>query len=226
MSALVFLIDVDNTLLDNDQVRLQLEAAVTGAVGAALAARFWEIYEEVREALDVVSFPETLERFSRACDDLGCLGDVTDVLYRFPFADCLYPGALGAIEHLRAIGRPVVLSDGDQLFQRHKIKVAGIEAAVDRHVLVYVHKEQERDDIRRRFPAEHYVIFDDKPRIHAAIKSAFGDEITTVLVKQGKYAQAVDRNGPPPDLVIDSIREVSTLHAEELASAARSSAGE
>ena len=224
MTNPVFLVDVDNTLLDNDQVRVELEVAIIGAVGPARASRFWELYEQVRAELDLVNFPETLERFSRECDDLACLAQVSEVLYPFPFADCLYPGALDAIAHLKSLGTAVILSDGDQLFQRHKIRVAGIEAAVDQQVLVYVHKEQEREDIRRRFPANHYVILDDKPRIHAGMKRAFGAEITTVLVNQGSYARAGQGDGDRADLVIESIGDVPMLQLADLIDAARESA--
>ena len=145
MTDLVFLLDVDNTLLDNDRVRIELEAAVADAVGPARAVRFWETYEAVREELDIVSsFPETMERFGLECDETECLGRLSSVLYSFPFAESLYPGALEAIDHVKSLGVPVILSDGDQLFQRYKIRVAGIEAAVDGRVLVYVHKERNR----------------------------------------------------------------------------------
>ena len=106
MTNPVFLVDVDNTLLDNDQVRVELEVAIIGAVGPARASRFWELYEQVRAELDLVNFPETLERFSRECDDLACLAQVSEVLYPFPFADCLYPGALDAIAHPKSLGQP------------------------------------------------------------------------------------------------------------------------
>lgn len=218
----VLLVDVDNTLLNNDDVRIQLEAAVTAALGPERGRHFWGIYEAVRAELDFVSFPDTLNRFGPECDDLGCLAELSEILYHFPFHECLYPTALDALAHLKTMGRTVILSDGDQLFQRYKIRRAGIEAAVDRNVLVYVHKEHERDDIRRRFPASHYVIFDDKPRIHAGMKRVFGSEITTVLVRQGSYAAAASTEDPPPDLSIDSITDVLSLDGETLVHAARS----
>ena len=127
---LVILFDVDNTLLDNDGVRSRLEAEIQGAVGPDRAERFWQLYEQVREELDFVNFPETMERFGRECDDSGCLGPLAGVLYGFPFAECLYAGAEAAIAHAKRLGLPVILSDGDQLFQRHKIRDAGLEAAV------------------------------------------------------------------------------------------------
>ena len=219
MTDLVLLVDVDNTLLDNDKVRAALEAAA--AVGGVRTTRFWEIYEEVRAELDVVNFPETLERFGRECDDAGCLRSASAVLNGFSFSECLYPGALRAIEHLKTMGRPVILSDGDQLFQRHKIRAAGLEAAVEGHVLVYVHKERETADIRRRYPAEHYVLFDDKPRIHAAMKAALGTRVTTVLLCQGKYARAPAPPGElQPDLTLDAIDDVRRLTAGALRGAA------
>ncbi len=215
MTDLVFLLDVDNTLLDNDRVRIELDAA--DAVGPVHAVRFWEIYEAVREELDFVSFPETMERFGLECYETECLGRLSSVLYGFPFAESLYPGALEAIDHVKSLGVPVILSDGDQLFQRYKIRVAGIEAAVDGRVLVYVHKEQSTDDIRNRYPAEHYVMVDDKPRIHAGLKAALGDSVTTVMVCQGKYAtEAGHHNYPEADLSLDSIRDLAELPAGQL----------
>jgi len=215
----VFLVDLDNTLLNNDVIRVVLESAVAEAVGVERAQRFWAIYERIREDLDFVSFPEVLDRFSRECDDLRCMSRVSDALYEFPFAACLYPGALAALNHLRSLGRTAILSDGDQLFQRYKIRAAGIEAAVDGQVLVYVHKELEREDILRRFPAEHYVLLDDKPRIHAAMKRAFGSSLTTVLARQDKYA-AERSQTPAPDLVLETIGEASVLALEPLIEAA------
>ncbi len=217
MHSPVFLLDVDNTLLDNDQVRTQLEAAVTDAVGPARATRLWEIYEAVREELDFVNFPETLERFSRECDEVACLGRLSSILYGFPFAECLYPGALQAIHHVKSLGLPVILSDGDQLFQRYKIRAAGLETAVDGRVLVYVHKEQSTDDIRKRYPATHYVMVDDKPRIHTAMKAVLGDQVTTVMVCQGKYAaDPAQHDYPDPDVTLDSIQDLVQLTAAQL----------
>ena len=220
----VLLVDVDNTLLDNDRVRVALEAAIASAVGQERAPRFWEIYEEVRAALDFVNFPETLERFGRECDDIGCLGSASAVLYSFSFAECLYPAALPAVDHLKTIGRPVILTDGDQLFQRYKIRAAGLEAAFDGQVLVYVHKELETTDILRRYPAEHYVLFDDKPRIHAAMKRILGDLLTTVLVCQGQYARPVRADLLDPDITVDSIDDIRHLTADALRQAAASKA--
>ncbi len=221
MSDMVFLVDVDNTLLDNDRVRVELERTVADIIGPSRMSQFFDLYEQVREEMEFVNFPETLERFSRVCDDVGCIGGLSHTLYSFQFAECVYPDALVALEHLRSLGRPVILSDGDQLFQRHKIRTAGLEAAVDGRVLVYVHKEQETDDIRERYPARHYVMLDDKPRIHAALKPILGGMITTVQVRQGKYALEPDREyRPEPDLTIETIGDAVGLTTEQLMAAA------
>ena len=137
MSEMVFLVDVDNTLLDNDLVRVELERTVADVIGPSRMSQFFDLYEQVREEMEFVNFPETLERFSRVCDDVGCIGGLSHALYTFQFAECVYPDALDALRHLRSIGLPVILSDGDQLFQRYKIRTAGFEAAVDGRVLVY-----------------------------------------------------------------------------------------
>ena len=219
---LVILFDVDNTLLDNDAVKAGLREGIREAVGPERAERFWELYEEVRADLDLVDLPETLERFARECDDLSCLGPLSDVVYGFDFAGSVFPGALAAVEHARALGLPVILSDGDQLFQRHKIRSAGLEDAFEGRVLVYVHKEQETSDIRARYPADRYVLLDDKPRIHSAMKAILGEAVTTVLVEQGKYAREPSEDGlTPPDLRLPSIAAFRDLTAEQLHAAAR-----
>jgi hypothetical protein len=222
MHELVVLLDVDNTLLDNDRVRSELEAAVAATVGAPRAARFWDLYEAVRDELDHVSFPVALDRFGRECDDPACLGGLSELLYQFPFADCLYPGAIEAVAQLRATALPAILSDGDQLFQRHKIRSAGLEQAVEGRVLVYVHKEDETADIRERYPARHYAVVDDKPRIHAALKARLGDAITTVQVCQGHYARdAASNEHPPADITIDTIADLAALSVAELSGGVR-----
>ncbi len=221
MHDMVVLLDVDNTLLDNDRVRVELEAAVVDGVGPRRAARFWEIYEAVREELDHVDFPEAVERFGRECDEMECLGRLSSILYDFRFAACLYPQALQAIEHVKSLGLPVILTDGDQLFQRYKIRSAGLEAAVDGRVLVYVHKEQSTDDIRGRYPAAHYVVVDDKARIHAAMKAILGDLVTTVMVCQGHYAaDPAHHDFPEADLTLESIGDLAHVTASHLRAAA------
>jgi len=219
---MVVLFDVDNTLLDNDQVRIRLEKDLSGVLGPEHAERFWEIYEDVREDLDFVNFPETVERFGRECPDTDCVGRVSAVIYGFSFEDFVYADSLAVINHVSSFALPVILSDGDQLFQRYKIRSAGLETAVDGNILVYVHKEQELGDIMERFPAVHYAMVDDKPRIHAAMKRAMGAKMTTVMVCQGKYAH--DRSHdefPEADVTIESIGGLLTLTAGELRNAAR-----
>lgn len=219
MRDLVVLLDVDNTLLDNDLVRARMEHDLADVLGEEHAARFWEIYEQVRAETDVVDFPATVERFGRECPDSACVGEVSAALYGFPFQECLYPDSLRVIQHVASYATPVILSDGDQLFQRYKIRSAGLEKAVAGNVLVYVHKEQSTHDIRKRFPSKHYVMVDDKARIHAAMKEAMGDEITTVMVCQGKYATGPAHDDyPEADITIDSIGGLLELTAERLLS--------
>jgi len=218
MRDLVVLLDVDNTLLDNDLVRTQLERDLSRVLGPEHAARFWEIYEEVRTETDVVDFPETLERFARECPDTASVSKVSAGLYNFPFGKYLYPDSLRAIRHVASFATPVILSDGDQLFQRYKIRVAGLEEAVAGKVLAYDNKEENTEDIRKRFPAIHYAVVDDKARILAAMKPAMGQQVTTVMVCQGKYARdPAHHDFSEADITIDGIGGLLALSAEELA---------
>jgi hypothetical protein len=222
VTDLVVLLDVDNTLLDNDLLRARLEGDLEGALGPEDSARFWEVYEQVRADTDVVDLPKTIERFARECPDAASIGKVSAVVYDFPFTDHLYREGSEVIRHISSFATPVILSDGDQLFQRHKIRVSGLEEAVGGNVLVYVHKEEEVEDIRRRFPAEHYAIVDDKPRIHAAMKAAMGEELTTVMVCQGRYANDPSHNDfPEADITIEGIGGLLELTAEQLSNPSR-----
>jgi hypothetical protein len=217
MTDLIVLLDVDNTLLDNDLVRTRLERDLVGALGDEHADRFWDIYEQVRAETELVNFPETMERFARECRDNHCLSKVSAALYNFPFGEYLYRDSLKTVQHLSSLATPVILSDGDQLFQRYKIRAAGLEEAVAGNVLVYVHKEQSTQDIQSRFPADHYVIVDDKARIHGAMKAAMGERITTVMVCQGKYAHdPAHHEFPEADITIEGIEGMMAVTLEQL----------
>jgi hypothetical protein len=219
VTDLVVLLDVDNTLLDNDLMRARLEDDLEGVLGREDGTLFWEIYEQVRTETELVNFPETIERFGRRCADAACVGKVSAALHDFPFRDYVYPESLPAIRHVGSFATPVILSDGDQLFQRHKIRVTGLEEAVGGNVLVYVHKEQEIDDIRKRYPAKHYAVVDDKPRILAAMKAAMGPQLTSVMVCQGKYANDPSHHDfPEPDITIEGIGGLLDLNAGQLGS--------
>ena len=217
-SGTVFLFDVDNTLLDNDRAKRVLDERIRRAVGDPGALRFWALYEAVRAALDQVDVPETVHRLGRELGDAAALARLSDAVYGLDFAAQLLPGAREGLAHARALGLTVLLSDGDQRFQRHKIRAAGLEAMVGGRVLITAHKERETEAIRARYPAAHYVLVDDKPGLLAAMKAQLGAGLTTVLVEQGKYAldPEAQRATPPPDLRLASIADFATLTPEAL----------
>ena len=186
-------------------------------LGEESAGRFWKKYEEVRLAKDMVDLPETIERFLSDCAGAPDTERVRAVVYDFPFKDFVYLESFQVLRHISSFAKPVILSDGDQIYQRHKIREAGLEAAVDGDVLVYVHKEQEFDDVRARFPASHYAMVDDKIWIHTALKDALGDLVTTVMVRQGRYARDLPCNSRlGPDIMIDRIGDLLKLDAGQL----------
>ena len=216
-SELVLLFDVDHTLIDGAAVKAGLDAAIEAAAGPEGVRRFWQVYEAVRGDLGLVNLPETLERFAREVGDASRGEAVREAVWNLDFAGCLFPGALDAVEHARGLGLPVIASDGDERFQRHKIEASGLEAAFEGRVLIFEHKEQETEAIRARYPARRYVLIEDKPRILAAVKSALGDLVTTVLVEQGPYAgEGVAEGEPPPDLRLPSIAAFRGLDAGAL----------
>lgn len=214
-SALVFLYDVDNTLLDNDRLKDDVDARLDRVLGIEASDLFWRIYEEVRQQEDVVDIPEAVRRFKAQCTNGRICDDVESTFADVDFRRYVYPGALEALAHTARFGTNVILSDGDQVFQRRKIVESGIAAAA-RHVLIYVHKEQHVAEIRARFPADHYVLIDDKPRILKVMPGMFGARLTTVLVCQGKYAHdAAARAGLEPDLTVAGIGDLCAYSAQE-----------
>ncbi|MCY4455703.1 MAG: haloacid dehalogenase-like hydrolase [Chloroflexi bacterium] len=212
----VLLFDLDNTLLDADAARAAIDGGIRGSLGDTTAERFWASYEDVREALGYVDVREAMLRLGRERGDASLLAPLAGAVYSVDYARLLYPGALDALAHARSLGLPVLVTDGDPGFQRHKARAAGVETAVEGRVLVYAHKEREIDDIRARFPAERYVVVDDKPSIHAAFKGALGPGVTTVLVEQGRYAREAGAVEPPPDLRLPSIGAFAGLTAQVL----------
>ncbi|MDI1252511.1 HAD family hydrolase [Thermomonas sp.] len=188
----VFLLDVDNTLLDNDSIVSDLRAHLERAFGTASAMRYWSIFEELREELGYADYLGALQRY-RANAEHGVSADerlllMSSYLIDYPFAERLYPRALEVIAHLGQFGPTVILSDGDVVFQPRKIQRSGLWDAVGGRVLIYVHKERMAEAVQRLHPAKHYVMVDDKVRLLAAVKGVLGDRLTTVLPRQGHYA--------------------------------------
>jgi len=212
MLKTVFLLDVDNTLLDNDRFADDLGDRVEAAFGAAGRARYWALYAELRDALGYADYLGALQKFRGDHEDDPALLALSDYLMEYPFADRLYPGALDAIAHLRTLGTTGILSDGDIVFQPRKIRRAGLWDAVDGELMICVHKQARLDAVQARYPADHYVMVDDKPGILADMKRTLGDRVTTVFVRQGHYAAAADPAlRPAPDLDIAGIDALAAL---------------
>jgi FMN phosphatase YigB (HAD superfamily) len=206
----VVLLDCDNTLLDNDRVERDLRDHLADVLGAPRRDRYWAILEELRGELGYVDYLGALQRarLEEVSEPRWLL--VSSFLLDYPFAARLYPGALEALRHLRTWGPTVVLSDGDAVFQPRKIERAGLSAAVEGRVLIYVHKEGMLDAVAERYPARHYVMVDDKVRILAAMKEAWHDRVTTIFPRQGHYAtdlRAVSAF-PAPDLAVAGIGDL------------------
>jgi FMN phosphatase YigB (HAD superfamily) len=211
----VFLLDVDNTLLDNDRFSADLRARLTADFGAAQNDRYWAIYEKLRTRFGYADYLGALQRLRGGVDDDRRMAAMSDFLLEYPFAQRFYPRASEAIAHLREIGLPVVLSDGDIVFQPRKIERSGIREMVGGHVMICVHKQQQLAIVRQRYPAAHYVMVDDKPQLLAAMKQIMGERLTTVFVRQGHYAveAASATISPPPDRTIDAIADLCNLGA-------------
>jgi FMN phosphatase YigB (HAD superfamily) len=188
MHDLVFLFDVDNTLLNNDRVQADLDVHIGVEHGTAARNRYWEIFEALRSELGYADYLGALERYRLEEMHDPRLLRMSNWLVDYPFAERVYPGALDAVRHARQWGPVVILSDGDAVFQPRKVERAGLWQAFEGHVLIYIHKEEELDDVERLYPAKHYVMIDDKLRILDTMKKIWGTRVTTVFPRQGHYA--------------------------------------
>ncbi|HTY48747.1 MAG TPA: HAD family hydrolase [Steroidobacteraceae bacterium] len=209
-SGIVFLVDVDNTLLDNDRLILDLMQHIEQFYGAAQQARYSAILEEVRRRVGFVDYLGALQQYRlENLDEPGLLG-MSSFLVDYPFAERVYPGALAVLAHLSRWGTPVILSDGDVVFQPRKVQRSGLWEAVQGRVLIYVHKEQMLDAVERHYPAQHYVMIDDKMRILDALRRSWGTRVTTVFPRQGHYALDAKSVAAfaPADLTVEHIGEL------------------
>ncbi len=225
MTALVFLIDVDNTLIANDDVKSDLDAHIQVELGAKLAARYWELYEQARKESGV-DIPLALTRLRQQTpltemDEQSYL-HVHSLFDNYPFFKALYPHTLETLHYLRTLGLTVIVSDGDCVFQPEKIFDSNLAEAVEGRVLIYVHKQQHLQEIMQQYPADHYVMIDDKPDILADAKPLMGDCLTTVFVKQGKYAAGKMPANFTPDISVLHIADLRNYSAEQFAGGRKS----
>ena len=207
VNKVVFLLDVDNTLLDNDRIIADLSDHLAHEFGDASRDRYWKIFEALRVELGYADYLGALQRYR-----VGAMNDprllmISSFLVDYPFAERLYPGARDLLAHLRHWGPTVILSDGDVVFQPRKVQRSGLWDAVEGRVLIYLHKEQMLDDVERRYPARHYVMVDDKLRILAAMKQVWGNRLTTAFPRQGHYAFDPKNIAayPPADITVELI---------------------
>jgi FMN phosphatase YigB (HAD superfamily) len=207
---IVVLVDVDNTLLDNDRIQQDLKDHLERTFGLASRERYWSIQEDLFAELGYRDYLGALQRYREEHPREIELLSMSSFVLDYPFADRLFPGALEVLRRLRSLGPTVILSDGDVVFQPRKVERAGLSDAVDGHVLIYIHKEEALDDVERRYPAGHYVVVDDKLRILEAVKQFWGERVTTVFPRQGIYARdpKVVSAFAPADLTIEHIGDL------------------
>lgn len=226
-APVVFLLDVDNTLIDNDRIVEDMRRHLTKAFGREYQEQYWKIFEERRQAVGYADYLGALQLYRVEHPHDPHLLELSFFLVDYPFANRLYPGSLDVIDRLRTWGPTVILSDGDVVFQPRKVHRSGLYEAVDGEVLIYIHKEEQLEDVERRYPARHYVLVDDKLRILTAIKSAWGERLTTVFPRQGHYAHdpEVLAKYPAADITIERIGDLVDYDLPAILSAARPFSG-
>ncbi len=207
---IVFLFDVDNTLLDNDGVRVHLREHLAKYYGTAARDRYWEILNQLVDELGYTDYLGALERYRVEALHQPEILMMSSWLVDYPFADRLFPNAMAALSYAQQWGQTVILSDGDAVFQPRKVERSGLWRAVGGHVLIYIHKERELAYVERLYPADHYVLIDDKLRILSAVKAIWGARVTTVFPRQGQYAHdpAILDAYPAPDIELAKIGDL------------------
>ena len=221
-NGIVFLFDVDNTLIDNDRVAADLKRHLKETVGEGCEQRYWDIFEKLRTELGYADYLGALQRYRVEQPREPKLLEVSYFMINYPFANRLYPESLDAVEHAKRLGRAAILSDGDVVFQPRKVDRSGLYAMFEGHVLIYVHKEAELADVEVKYPADRYVMVDDKVRLLAAIKEYWGERVTTVFPRQGHYAldEKLVAQYPKPDITLERIGEFQRYSLEQLMTAA------
>jgi len=222
-APVVFLFDVDNTLLDNDRVTADLKQHLTHEVGPERQQRYWAIYEQLRAELGYADYLGALQRYRTEYPRDPRLLTVSRFLVNYPFANRLFPNSLDVLDQCKQWGKAVILSDGDVVFQPRKIERSGLFDAVDGNVLIYVHKEQELDDVAQQYPARQYVLVDDKLRILSAVKKIWSSRVTTVFPRQGHYARdpQAAASYPAADVSLERIGDLLNYDLKKLLEAAR-----
>jgi len=222
-APVVFLFDVDNTLLDNDRVTADLKQHLTHEVGPERQQRYWAIYEQLRAEMGYADYLGALQRYRTEYPRDPRLLTVSRFLVNYPFANRLFPNSLDVVDQCKQWGKAVILSDGDVVFQPRKIERSGLFDAVDGNVLIYVHKEQELDDVAQQYPARQYVLVDDKLRILAAVKKVWSSRVTTVFPRQGHYARdpQAAASYPAADVSLERIGDLLNYDLKKLLEAAR-----
>jgi len=217
-AELVFLFDVDNTLLDNDRVTADLKRHLERVVGTERHRHYWKIFEELRTEIGYADYLGALQRYRIEYPRDPHLLTVSEFMVEYPFANRLFPNSLDVLEYVKQWGPAVILSDGDVVFQPRKVKRSGLSDAVDGNVLIYVHKEHELEDVERRFPAKRYVMVDDKLRILTAMKKVWGSRLVTIFPVQGHYANdpKVLTDFPPADITISRIGDLMNYDLETI----------
>ena len=220
----VFLFDVDNTLLDHDRVTADLKQYLLRKVGHERQQRYWMIFEQLRAELGYADYLGALQRYRVEHPRDSQLLVLSHFLVNYPFANRLFPNSLDVIDHVKQWGKAVILSDGDCVFQPLKIERSGIFEATEGNVLIYIHKEHELEDVEARYPADHYVLIDDKLRILTAVKKVWSKRVITVFPRQGHYAKEAlaQASFPPADVSIDRIGDLLDFTLEKLLAAAKS----
>lgn len=213
-APIVFVLDCDNTLLDNDSVKTEMDAQLKALLGEALTVQFWQVYEEVRKRVGGVDLPTTFAEFRHYLSDDATLARVRSIIMDFPFATRLYPTTLPTLRYLRTVGLPTIVSDGDSVYQPRKIELSGLAGAVNGQWVVYTHKEERLNEVMERWPADFYVMVDDKARILSATKRLFPNRFVTVHILQGHYAE--ESYTPAPDITLRDIGDLQTLDLNDL----------
>lgn len=221
-SRTVFLFDVDNTLVDNDRIAEDLKRHLRNKVGDSSSQRYWEFFEQLRGELGYADYLGALQRYRLERPRDPKLLEVSYFMINYPFANRLFPESLDAVEYVKREGHAVILSDGDVVFQPRKVDRSGLYDTFEGHVLIYIHKELQLDDVEEKYPAAHYVMIDDKVRLLTAIKRHWGARVTTVFPRQGHYAldAALVAQFPKPDITIERIGELQKYSLEQMLAAA------
>jgi len=202
----LFLVDLDNTLLNNDAVKAEIRKSLITVLGQSDAQHFWDHYNAIRTKTNLVDFPSAIKKYCEEKNAKTCDIRLKKIFHSINFKQALYPNVENVLNHLKTKGEVALFTEGDMIYQKVKIEKSGVGAMVN-HIYHFEHKLEHFEAIKKKFHTYHIVVIDDRSETLMKLKALY-PEITIVEVCQGHYSDVDHKPHPELDKTIESIGDL------------------